>query len=163
MKIFLYSSSVYYFHLFLISSASVRSIPFLSFIVPIFAWNVPLVSLIFLKGSLVFPILLFESDLPESELPVSVQESPMEGRVNSFASDQTTGREHSPTHQHKIGLKIYWAWLRPSEQDPVSPTVSLSHQEASVSLLSLFIRGQTDWKPKSQKTKQSDHMDHSLV
>ena len=58
---FLYSSSVYSHHLFLISSASVRSIPFLSFIEPIFAWNVPLVSLIFLKWSLVFPILLFSS------------------------------------------------------------------------------------------------------
>ena len=58
---FLYSSSVYSCHLFLISSASVRSIPFLSFIVPIFAWNAPLVSLIFLKRSLVFPILLFSS------------------------------------------------------------------------------------------------------
>ena len=57
---FLYSS-VYSCHLFLISSASVRSLPFLSFIEPIFAWNVPLVSLIFLKGSLVFPILLFSS------------------------------------------------------------------------------------------------------
>ena len=34
---------------------------FLSFIVPIFAWNVPLVSLIFLKRSLLFPILLFSS------------------------------------------------------------------------------------------------------
>ena len=43
----------------LISSASVRSIPFLSSIKPIFAWNVPLVSLIFLKRSLVFPILFF--------------------------------------------------------------------------------------------------------
>ena len=41
--------------------ASVRSIMFLSFIVPIFAWNVPLVSLIFVKRSLVFPILLFFS------------------------------------------------------------------------------------------------------
>ena len=50
MKIFLYSSFVYSCHLFLISSASVRSIPYLSFIVPIFAWNVPLVSLIFLKS-----------------------------------------------------------------------------------------------------------------
>ena len=40
---------VYSCHLFLMSSASVRSISFLSFIVPIFAWNVPLVSLIFLK------------------------------------------------------------------------------------------------------------------
>ena len=38
---------------------SVRSILFLSFIVPIFAWNVPLVTLIFLKRPLVFPILLF--------------------------------------------------------------------------------------------------------
>ena len=57
---FLYSSSVYSCYLFLISS-SVRSIPFLCFIVPIFAWNVPLVSLIFLKRSLVFPILLFSS------------------------------------------------------------------------------------------------------
>ena len=56
---FLYSSSVYYCHVFLIYSASVRSIPFLTFIVPIFAWNVPLISLIFLKRSLVFPILLF--------------------------------------------------------------------------------------------------------
>ena len=50
---FLYSSSVYSCHLFLTASASVRSISFLSFIVPIFAWNVPLVSLIFLKRSLV--------------------------------------------------------------------------------------------------------------
>ena len=54
---FLYSSSVYYCHLFLIYYYFVRSIPFLSFIEPIFTWNVPLVSLIFLKRSLVFPIL----------------------------------------------------------------------------------------------------------
>ena len=58
---FLYSSFVYSCHLFLISSASVRSIAFLSFIESIFAWKVPLVSLIFLKRSLVFPILLFSS------------------------------------------------------------------------------------------------------
>ena len=58
LRSFFYSSSVYSHQLFLISSAS---IPFLSFIVPIFAWNVPLVSLIFLKRTLVFPILLFFS------------------------------------------------------------------------------------------------------
>ena len=40
---------------------SIMSIPFLSFIVHIFAWNVPLVSLIFLKISLVFPSQLFSS------------------------------------------------------------------------------------------------------
>ena len=52
---------MYSCHLFLISSASVRSILFLCFIEPIFAWNVPLVSLIFLKRSLVFLVLLFSS------------------------------------------------------------------------------------------------------
>ena len=41
--------SVYSCHLFLISSASVRSILFLSFIVPIFAWNVPFGISSFLK------------------------------------------------------------------------------------------------------------------
>ena len=56
---FLYSSPVYSCHLFLISSA--RSIPFLSFIVPIFAWNIPLVYLIFSKRSLVVPLVLFSS------------------------------------------------------------------------------------------------------
>ena len=61
LRSFLYSSSVYFCHLFLIFYASVRSILFLSFIVPIFAWNIPLVSLIFLKCSLVFLILLFSS------------------------------------------------------------------------------------------------------
>ena len=61
LRSFLCSSSVYSYHLFLMSSASVRSIPLLSFIVPIFAWNVPLVSLIFLKRSLGFPNLLFSS------------------------------------------------------------------------------------------------------
>ena len=54
-------SSVYSYHLFLISSASVRSLLFLSFIVPMLAWNVPLVSPVFLKRSLVFPVLLFSS------------------------------------------------------------------------------------------------------
>ena len=61
LKPFLYSSSVHSCHLFLISSAYFRSILSLSFIVPIFAWNVSLISLIFLKRSLVFSILLFSS------------------------------------------------------------------------------------------------------
>ena len=55
---FLYSS-VYSCCLFLISSASVTSLPFLSFIMSILAWNVPLISSIFLTISLVFPIPLF--------------------------------------------------------------------------------------------------------
>ena len=50
---------MYSCHLFLISSASVRFLQLVSFIVPIFAWNVPFVSLVFLKRSLVFPSLFF--------------------------------------------------------------------------------------------------------
>ena len=61
LKLFLYSSSVYSCHLFLIPSASVRSLPFLSFIVPILSRHVPLISPILFKRSLVFPVLLFSS------------------------------------------------------------------------------------------------------
>ena len=80
-------------------------------------------------------------------------------RVKNSMTKTTTkawlgGREHSSTHHDKIGLKIYWAWSCPSEQDPVSPSVSLSHQETSISFLFSSIRGQTDWKPQSQKTNQ---------
>ena len=61
-------SSVYSCHLFLISSASVRSRSFLSFIEPIFAWNVPLVSLIFLKRSLDHKrISVFQNSLEKQE------------------------------------------------------------------------------------------------
>ena len=61
MKIFFVQFFCVFLPPLLISSASLRSIPFLSFIEPIFAWNIPLVSVIFLKRSLVFPILLFSS------------------------------------------------------------------------------------------------------
>ena len=51
---------MYYFQIFLISSASTRSLTVLFFIVPIFGQNAPLIP-IFLKRSLVFPLLLFSS------------------------------------------------------------------------------------------------------
>ena len=40
---------------------------------------------------------------------------------NTLASDQTTGREHRPAHQQKIGLKIYWAWALPIRTRPSFP------------------------------------------
>ena len=61
LGLFFCSSFVYSYHLFLISSASVRSLPFLSFIMPIFSWNLPLIAPTFLKRSLVFPMVLFSS------------------------------------------------------------------------------------------------------
>ena len=60
---FLYNPSMYPCHLFLISSASVRSLPFLSFIEPIFAWNFLLVSLIFLKSSSLSHSIVFSVSL----------------------------------------------------------------------------------------------------
>ena len=57
IKIFLISSSVYSCYLFLISSPSVRSFLFLSFIIPKLAWNIPLVFPVFLKRSPVFLLL----------------------------------------------------------------------------------------------------------
>ena len=65
-----------------------------------------------------------------------------------------SGREHSPTHQQKTGLKIYWTWTHPSNKTQFSPPISL---------LSLSIRGQTEWKSQSQKTNQTDHIEHNLV
>ena len=59
---FSYSSSVHSCYLFLISSASVRSLPFLSFIVPTLLWSVTQVAPIFLKQSILFTILLFSSN-----------------------------------------------------------------------------------------------------
>ena len=57
---FWYRPYVYSCHLFLISSASVNSLPFLFFIIPILAWNIALMPPVFLKGSLVccFPLFL---------------------------------------------------------------------------------------------------------
>ena len=54
-------------------------------------------------------------------------------------------------------------YLVPSEHDSVSLSVSVSQEEASISLLSFSIRGQTEGKPRPQKTNQMDPMDHSLV
>ena len=68
-----------------------------------------------------------------------------------------------PNHQQKIGLTVYWVWPHQSEQDPDSPTASHSHQEASTKILCLSILRQTEWKPQSQKSNQTYHMEHNLV
>ena len=59
---------MYSFHLFFISSASTRSLLFLSFNVPIFERNSRLKFPIFLKTSLVFPLLLFYSSFMHCSL-----------------------------------------------------------------------------------------------
>ena len=58
--------------------------------------------------------------------------------------------------------------LNPSDLPPIKTRTSfpLCQSLPSGSFhkpLFLSIRGQTEWKPQSQKTNQTDHMDHSLV
>ena len=64
---FLYSF-MHSFHRFLISSASTRSLSFLSFIVPTFGQNTPLMFPVFLERLLVFPFLLFSSIIEHCSL-----------------------------------------------------------------------------------------------
>ena len=42
---------------------------------------------------------------------------------HSLVSGQATGREHSPIHQQKIGLKIYWEW--PAHQNKIQSVTPL--------------------------------------
>ena len=60
---------MYSFHLFLIFSASTRSLLFLSFIVPICGWNIPLISST--RRSLFFLFLLFPSSFMHGSLKKS--------------------------------------------------------------------------------------------
>ena len=57
----------------------------------------------------------------------------------------------SLSKETKIGLKIYCTWPCHQNKNQFPPQVSLSHQEASISLLSFSIRGQTDWKHSHRK------------
>ena len=61
LRYFLYSYFVYSFCLFLMSSASSRYLQFLSFIVPIFEWNIPFIYTVLWRRTLVFSFLLFSS------------------------------------------------------------------------------------------------------
>ena len=49
-------------------------------------------------------------------------------------------------------IKDLLSMALPIRTRPSFPSVSLSHQEASISLLSFSSRGQANWKPHSQKT-----------
>ena len=81
---------------------------------------------------------------------------------HSLASGQTTGRKHSPAHQQKIGLKIFWAWPCPSEQDPVSPSVGdneLSRFNEKNAICS-NMDGSRDYPTKWSQTKISHDITH---
>ena len=65
--------------------------------------------------------------------------------TSTIVWSQVNSREGTQLHPStEKWIKDLLSMTPPIEQDPVSPSVSLSHQEASISLLSISIRGQTD-------------------
>ena len=104
LRPFLYSSSMYSYHLFLISSASVRFLQFLSLFVPIFIWKVLLLSPIFLKRSLVFPILLRDTEVePLQGKPLThLQHWPWNDQLS-----QLNEMEHHATVKSRLLIGIY--------------------------------------------------------
>ena len=68
---------------------------------------------------------------------------------------QTT---NSLTHQQKIGLKIYWAWPCPPEQDPGLLTARTSQSGSFHKPLTSFIRGLTEWNHHHRKLTKPDHV-----
>ena len=123
LRSFLYSS-VYSCHLFLISSASVRSTAFLSFIVPIFAWNVPLVSLIFKKYLFIWSCQVFSS-VQFSRSVVSNSCDPMNHSTPGLPVHHQL-LEFSQTHVHQVGDAIH-----PSHplSSPSHPALNLSQHQ----------------------------------
>ena len=115
---------MYSCHLFLISSASLRSLLFLSFIVPIFAWNVPLVSLVFLKRSLVFPqsivFLYFFALFTEKGFLIPP--------CYSFSSAQSLSRVQlfvtpwNAAHQASLSITNSWSLLKLVSIEAVMPS-----------------------------------------
>ena len=62
----------------------------------------------------------------------------------SLGSGKTIGREDSPHLSTENWIKHLLSMVLPIRTRPSFPTVSLSQQEASISLLSLSVRGQTE-------------------
>ena len=58
---------------------------------------------------------------------------------SSWGQPTRNGTQSCPSAENSI--KDYWAWSHPSEGNSVSPSVSLSHQEPSISHLSFPIEG----------------------
>ena len=90
--------------------------------------------------------------------------SPLEAWVESLASGQATRRKQ-PCPSTENWIKDLLSMAPPFRTRTSFPhSQSLQYLEASISLLlSLFIRGQTEWKAQSQKPNQTNHMDHSLA
>ena len=81
---------------------------------------------------------------------------------NSLAWGQTTGRDHNHTSAENW-IKDVLRMIPPIKARPSFPHRESLPSEVSTNLLSSSIREQTEWKPQSQDTNQTGHMDHRLV
>ena len=140
LRPFLFSSSVHSCYLFLISYASVRSLTFMSFIVPILAWNIPLVAPIFLKLSILFTILLLSSNSCNFHLQ-RLSDIPLifSGSLHSIEyifpfilclslllfSQLFLGRPQATPFPSHICFSWGWFWWPPSVQWYKSPSIVL--------------------------------------
>ena len=110
---FLYSS-VYPCYLFLISSASVRSILFLSFIMPIFAWNVSLASLI-LKVYIKINFLVILTSLGKYFVNLSVKYTSSSVFLSFLKGSPHHHHHHHPTFLQAI-LGVRWSSYLPGSK-----------------------------------------------
>ena len=70
--------------------------------------------------------------------------------TSTIVRPQVNNREGTQIHPStKTWIKDFLSIAPLIRTRARSPSVSLSYQEASISLLSFSIRGQTDWKPQS--------------
>ena len=133
LRPFLYSFSVYSCHLFLISSAFIGSLPFLSFILLIFAWNIPLVSPIFLKRALLLLLSHFshvrlrvdpiDGSPPGSPIPGILQARILEWVAISFSNAwKWKVKVKSPNHVRPLATPWTAAYQAP-------PSLGFSRQE----------------------------------
>ena len=91
-------------------------------------------SLLFDLGTLSLPV-FYKSDFTTSFLfrPYSDQFRWTITKIPSFFYLSTFKNSYQLHPSTENWIKDYWVWPCPSEQDSVSPTVSLSHQEAFIS------------------------------
>ena len=111
---------MYSYHFLLISSSSVRSIPFLFFIEPIFPWNVPLFSAVQqYKSAIILYINMYQSPPFWTSLP-SPQHTPL-------GHHKGPGWAPCATQQAKRKLSYAWWYIYVDATYSIRPILFLLH------------------------------------
>ena len=132
--------------------ASVSSIPFLSFTMPIFAWTVPLISLILLKRSLVFTT-LFSSAAQSCPTLCNTMNCSMQGLHVHHQLPEFT-----QTHVHLVGGAIQPSHPLSSHSPPapIPPSIRVFSDEST-----LCMRWPKYWSFIFSISPSNEHQDWS--